>query len=106
MKRAAPPVAAVLVGLAALVGLVAIFNSRDDSEVDQHVQVSAGPGKPYKGEPVLSPGLEDSVKRGNVVLLYRDAKPPPGTQALVPPGGAALEEAGQAVVMDREPTLH
>ena len=43
--------------------------------------------------------------RGNVVVLYRDASPPPGTRALVPPGGKQLEQAGQSVVIDREPTL-
>ena len=98
-------VAAVLVALAALVGLIALINSRDSSEVDQHASVTAGPGKRYSGDPVLDPALQDAVKRGNVVVLYRDEKPPAGTQALVPPGGEALERAGQSVVIDREPTL-
>jgi hypothetical protein len=105
MRRIAGWAAALLVGLAALVGLIALLNSRDRGGVTQHAAVTAGPGKPYRGEPVLSPALEDAVKRGNVVVLYRDASPPPGTAALVPPGGKALEEAGQAVVIDREPTL-
>jgi len=99
-------IAAVVIALAALVGLVALINSRDQSGVDQQSAAAAGPGKPYKGDPVLSPALEDAVKRGNVVVLYRDDKPPAGTQALVPPGGKALVRAGQSVVIDREPTLH
>jgi hypothetical protein len=45
------------------------------------------------------------VKRGNIVLLYRDATPPPGTEQLVPPGGKALVQAGQGVVLQREPQL-
>jgi hypothetical protein len=94
-----------LVGLVFLVGLIALINSRDQSGVDQHASVTAGPGDPYKGEPVLSPALQDAVKRGNVVVLYRDDKPPQGTQQLVPPGGKSLEQAGQAVVLEREPTL-
>jgi hypothetical protein len=94
-----------LVGLVFLVGLIALINSRDQSGVDQHASVTAGPGAPYKGEPVLSPALREAVKRGNVVVLYRDDKPPQGTQQLVPPGGKSLEQAGQAVVLDREPTL-
>jgi hypothetical protein len=94
-----------LVGLVFLVGLIALINSRDQSGVDQHASVTAGPGEPYKGDPVLSPALQDAVKRGNVVVLYRDDKPPQGTQQLVPPGGKSLEQAGQAVVLDREPTL-
>jgi hypothetical protein len=96
---------AVLVGLAALVGLIAFINSRDPSGVDQQNAAAAGPGEPYRGDPILSPALQDAVKRGNVVVLYRDDKPPAGTRELVPPGGKALVQAGQAVVLDREPTL-
>ncbi len=105
MSRVASWAAAVLIGLAALVGLIAILNSRDKSGVSQNTEVTAGPGKAYTGTPVLSPALQDAVKRGNVIVLYRDDKPPAGTQGLVPPGGAALEQAGQAVMLDREPTL-
>jgi hypothetical protein len=105
MRGLATWAAALVVGLAAVVGLIAALNSRDESGVAQRADVSAGPGKPYRGEPVLSPALEDAVKRGNVVVLYRDDTPPPGTAQLVPPGGKALEAAGQSVVIDREPTL-
>jgi hypothetical protein len=105
MRKAGSWALAVLIGLAALVGLIALINSRDESGVDQHSSVTAGPGKPYRGDPVLSPALQDAVKRGNVVVLYRDAKPPAGTDRLVPPGGKTLEQAGQAVVLEREPTL-
>src|SRR5690349_1285501 len=94
-----------LVGLVFLVGLIALINSRDQSGMDQHPSVAAGPGEPYKGEPVLSPALQAAVKRGNVVVLYRDDKPPQGTDQLIPPGGRSLEQAGQAVVLEREPTL-
>ena len=105
MRTAATWIVSVVVGLAALVGLIALINSRDESGVHQDASVTAGPGRPYRGEPVLSPALQDAVKRGNVVVLYRDDKPPAGTDALVPPGGKALEQAGQSVVIDREPTL-
>jgi hypothetical protein len=105
MRTAATWAVAIVIGLVALVGLVALIDSRDKSEVDQHASATAGPGRPYRGEPVLSPALEDAVKRGNVVVLYRDDAPPTGTEALVPPGGHALEAAGQSVVIDREPTL-
>ena len=105
MRGVATWAAALVVGLAALVGLIAVLNSRDQSDLAQRAGVSPGPGKPYRGEPVLSPALEDAVKRGNVVVLYRDDTPPPGTAQLVPPGGKALEAAGQSVVIDREPTL-
>lgn len=105
MRRVASWAAALVVGLAAVVGLIAVLNSRDKSDLAQGAGVSAGPGKPYRGEPVLSPALEDAVKRGNVVVLYRDDTPPAGTAQLVPPGGKALEHAGQSVLIEREPTL-
>ena len=106
MRQVASWAAAVVVGLAATVGLIAIINSRDPSNLSPKAAGSAAPGKPYRGDPVLSPGDADSVKRGNVVVLYRDATPPAGTEKLVPPGGPELERAGQSVVLDREPTLH
>ena len=102
MRRAGGWILTFLVSFAALVGLIALINSRDQGGVDK---TAAGPGRPYRGEPILSPALEDALGRGNVVVLYRDATPPPGTQALVPPGGRALVAAGQSVVVDREPTL-
>jgi hypothetical protein len=39
------------------------------------------------------------------IILYRDGRPPPGTASLVPPGGKALLQAGQSVVVHRDPTL-
>jgi hypothetical protein len=105
MRTVATWTVAVIIGLAALVGLVSVINARDPSGVDQHSSVAAGPGRPYRGEPVLSPALQDAVERGNVVVLYRDAQPPPGTEQLVPPGGAALVKAGQSVLLERESTL-
>jgi hypothetical protein len=106
MRTVASWAASLVVGLAAVVGLIALLNARDDSNLSPQASASGAPGKPYRGEPVLSPALEDAVKRGNVVVLYRDARPPPGTRQLVPPGGPALRQAGQSVVLNREPTLH
>jgi hypothetical protein len=103
MTRAATSALALVVGFVALLGLIAVFNSRDDSEV-----AGGGgerPGQVYRGEPVLSPALQDAVERGNVVVLHRDEDAPPGTKTLVPPGGKALEDAGQSVLIEREPTL-
>ena len=105
MRTAATWAISVVVGLVVLVGFVALINSRDKSGVDTQSPTAAGPGEPYKGDPVLSPALQDAVKRGNVVVLYRDENPPTGTAQLVPPGGRALVQAGQSVVLEREPTL-
>jgi hypothetical protein len=104
LTRALTWVLSFVVGLAAVVGLIAVLNSRDESSLDQPAEANV-PGKPYTGEPVLSPALSDAVKRGNVVLLYRDDKPPKGTDDLVPEGGQELATAGQAVLLEREPTL-
>jgi hypothetical protein len=105
MRKVAGWALSFLIGLVALVGLIALINSRDQSGVDQHSSVTAGPGQPYRGDPVLSPALQDIVGRGNVVVLYRDESPPAGTKQLVPPGGESLVQAGQSVVLEREPTL-
>lgn len=105
MRTALSWFVAVIVAVVALVGLITVLNSRDKSGVKPKAPALAGPGRPYTGTPVLSPALEDAVKKGNVVVLYRDEEPPAGTKALVPPGGQALEQAGQSVVLDREPTL-
>jgi hypothetical protein len=104
LSRALTWVLSVVIALAAVVGLIAVLNSRDESGLDQPAEANV-PGKPYTGEPVLSPALGDAVKRGNIVLLYRDDKPPAGTERLVPEGGRELAAAGQAVVLEREPTL-
>jgi hypothetical protein len=105
MRSALEWAAAFVVALAAVVGLIAFFNARDQSKLSDSASGSAAPGKPYRGEPVLSPADQDAVRRGNVLILYRDAKPPRGTTALIPAGGKALVQAGQSVVLDREPTL-
>jgi hypothetical protein len=106
VRRAGTWLLTLLVSLAALVGLIALFNSKDQSGVDKsNVAASAGPGSPYSGDPALSPADQKAVKLGNVVVLYRDARPPAGTRALVPPGGRALEQAGQSVLLVREPSL-
>jgi hypothetical protein len=106
VRRVGGWILTLIVALAALVGLIALINSRDQSGVDQSTSATdAGPGSPYKGTPALSPAQRAAVKLGNVVVLYHDPKPPPGLQALVPPGGSALEQAGQSVLLVHEPTL-
>lgn len=105
MRRVAGWIATLLVALAALVGLIALLSSRDQSGVAGQSAAGAGPGTPYRGSPALSPAQRAAVKQGNVIVLYRAPKPPRGARALVPAGGKALEQAGQAVVLDRAPTL-
>ena len=101
MSRAARIGAAVLLAVAAVGGAVLFFQSRDESTVDQREDV----GEPYRGEPVLSPALEDAVARGNVVILHREARAPDGVRALQEGAGPELRREGLAVLLEREPTL-
>jgi hypothetical protein len=95
----------ILIGLVALVGLITLINSRDKSGVDSSQAVASGPGSPYRGTPPLSAGMKSLLARGNVLVLYRSTQPPAGTRQLVPPGGAELVQAGQAVVLKHDPSL-
>ena len=101
MSRALRLAGAVLFAVVAVAAAVIFFQSRDDSTVDPRGSV----GDPYTSEPVLSPGLEDAVARGNVVILYRQARPPDGVRALREGAGPELRQDGLAVLLEREPTL-
>ncbi len=101
MSRALRGVAAVLLAVVAVGAAVIFFQSRDDSTLDPRGVV----GEPYRGEPVLSPALEDAVAVGNVLILHRDARVPSGVRDLQDGAGPELREAGLAVLLEREPTL-
>jgi hypothetical protein len=91
-----------VIALIGAVGVILFFESRDEAEVDGGHKV---PGKVYRGEPVLSPALEDAVAKGNVVILHRDVRVPAGTSDLAQGAGPRLEDIGLAVVFEPEPTL-
>lgn len=101
MSRALRLAAAALLAVVAVGAAVLFFQSRDESTVDPRAAV----GQPYRGEPILSPALQDAVARGNVVILHRDARLPAGVRALQEGAGPELEDAGLAVLTEREPTL-
>ena len=101
MTRAVRIVAAVLLAALAVAAVTLFFQARDDSALEPHPAA----GRPYRGDPVLSPALEDAVAKGNVVVLYRDARPPSGTRRLQEGAGPQLAEEGLAVLLEREPTL-
>lgn len=90
------------IALAGVVGVILFFEARDESQVEGPSEV---PGEVYRGEPVLSPGLQDAVDRGNVVVLHRDPRPPRGTAGLTEGAGGELRSVGLAVLLEREPTL-
>lgn len=90
------------IALVGAVGVILFFESRDESQLEGP---RAEPGEVYDGEPVLSPGLEEAVAKGNVVVLHRDARVPPGAVELTEGAGPRLRELGLAVILEREPTL-
>jgi hypothetical protein len=91
-----------VIALIGAVGVILFFESRDESQLEGEREE---PGQVYRGEPVLSPALEDALAKGNVIVLYRDARPPTGTRELSEGAGPGLEELGLAVILEREPTL-
>ena len=91
-----------VIALVGAVGVILFFEARDESQLEGPREE---PGRVYRGEPVLSPGLEEAVALGNVVVLHRDARPPEGTDELAAGAGPRLRELGLAVLFEREPTL-
>jgi hypothetical protein len=104
MRRAGAVLAALVVALAGAVAVVLFFQSRDKSTFEGKTS-TAVPGQPYKGEPTLSPALEDAVNLGNVVVLHKTARPPKGVDQLTEGAGPELKPDGLAVLTDIEPTL-
>ena len=91
-----------VIALIGAVGVILFFESRDESQLEGAREV---PGQVYNGEPILSPGLEDAVAKGNVVVLHRDRRLPPGTAELAQGAGPKLQKLGLAVLFEPEPTL-
>lgn len=104
MTKVASWLATFVIALAALVGLIALINSRDKGGVGQGGDTAGAPGQPYRGSPVLSAAERRALRLGNVIVFYRSPKPPPGLRALGP-SGAQLEAAGQSLVPRHDPRL-
>ena len=95
-------VVSFVIALIGAVGVILFFESRDESQLEGDREE---PGQVYRGEPVLSPALEDALAKGNVIVLHRDARLPAETRELSEGAGPRLEELGLAVILEREPTL-
>ena len=91
--------AVALLTAAAVLGLLAFFNSRDDSTIGED---RVAPGK---ADPTLT---DERLERGNVVILYGRPADRAGLEALARevsgPSDAALAEAGQAIIVERTPS--
>ena len=96
MRRTATVVLAVVVALAGSIGVIAFFQSRDDSQLDT---TAGGPG-------VAAPeATEDRLRRGNVVLTFRAPADGRRLRAIADevagPAEPSLVDAGQAVLVER-----
>jgi hypothetical protein len=96
VRRVALGLVALLVALAAVAGLVAVLQSRDEAGIE-----SAPPGAP-------APDADERrLRLGNVVLTYRaprDAGPLRAlAEELAGPADPSLVAAGQAVIVERVP---
>jgi hypothetical protein len=91
-----------VIALIGAVGVILFFESRDESQLEGPREE---PGQVYRGEPVLSPGLEDALAKGNVVVLHRDRGVAPDTAALAEGAGPRLRDIGLAVLFEPEPAL-
>jgi hypothetical protein len=93
-------IAAALVAVIGVAALAAFFVSRDDATVPQP---RTGPGVERR------PGSPPAVKPGNVALLYSDERLTRDLRALAAriagEPSAALQAAGQAVLLRRRPNL-
>ena len=98
MRRAAVGALVVLVALAGTVGVIAFLQSRDDSQIGGS---RTGPGVEAPAE--TSPRL----RTGNVLLTFRNRADGAALRKLAEdvagPPDPALEEAGQAVLVQRRP---
>ena len=112
MRRIAGGLLTVAVALAAVIGVVALLQSRDDAEVGD----PGGPGERVAARcPDARAGIardarrlsEDQIRQalalGNVVVRYRGERPPRALrelqEELTGPFDAEIAAAGQAVVL-------
>ncbi len=99
--RALYVVGTIVLTVLLVAGAAAFFVSRDDATVPRATQ--SGPGEPRPA------GAEPTVRPGNVVLLHSDERLTLELRELAEriagPPGAALEAAGQAVLVQQRPNL-
>lgn len=110
LRRFGGGLLAVLVGLAAVVGLLVFLNSRDEAGVDPAGDAAAKnvPGQVFDApQRYLDAAQLRGLAAGNVYLVTGDARAPAGLVALRDqlsgPPDPVLEQSGQAVVLVQKP---
>jgi len=98
VRRAGTGVLAVLLALAGTAGLIAFLQARDDSSIGGE---RSGPGIEAPGE------TSARLRPGNVLLTYKRQEDGAALRALAEdvagPPDPALEQAGQAILVERRP---
>lgn len=110
LRRIGGGAAALVVGLAAVVALIAFFNSRDDAGVagDGSGVAANAPGEVFDApQQYLDARQVALLRRGDVYVLSSGARAAPALvalrDALSGPPDPVLEQAGQAVVLVQKP---
>jgi len=89
---------AVLVALAGTIGVITFFQARDESSIGGE---RSGPGVEAPDE------RSERLRRGNVLLTYKREQDGAALRALAEdiagPPDPALEDAGQAILVERRP---
>jgi len=103
LRRVALTIVSIVVGAAAVVGLIAFLNSRDDSTT---ASAPAGPGTTVTAGTAGS-GLTRQLALGNVALVYGSKRAPTQLVAIqrdvAGSSDPALAAAGQGVLLVRRP---
>ena len=96
MRRTGTVALALVVALAGSIGVIAFFQSRDDSQLD-----TAAGGRGF----AASDATEERLRQGNVVLTFRTPADGQRLRAIAEevagPVEPSLLDAGQAVVVER-----
>lgn len=108
LRRVGGGAVALVVGLAAVVALIAFFNSRDDAGVDTGGGAAAQvPGEVFdQPQQYLDARQVTLLRRGDVYVVSASARAPALVglrDALSGPPDPVLEAAGQAVVLVQKP---
>ena len=98
MRRGLVIAAGTVITIAAVLGLLAFFNARDDSTIGEETPA------PGKADPTLT---ADELRRGNVVLLYARPTDRAALKQLADeiagPADPTLTQAGQSIIVKRRP---
>jgi hypothetical protein len=106
LRRAGGLLLSLVLGLAAVVGLLLFLNSRDDAGVDRRTDAGPVPAQTLPASaPQLGAAQDRLLRLGDVIVVYGARRPPAALVALRErlsgPPDPTLTAAGQAVILER-----